>query len=158
MTGAEIAETALLVLGGLVFEAWLGVTPRFKAGSTLQLAYNALSGLVKLARSATARARLKPEGATRMSIENKTVAISAPTFKAIKAVEELIADLIEGRKNELGEDGAAIFQAFMSSGEIVADFKTNPEAVETAALLAGPALIKRLLASLKSKGAAPAGE
>lgn len=156
MTGQEAAQIAVTLTGWAILEAWLGVTPRFKAGSTLQLAYNALSGIVRLARTALAGAR--PEGAAPMSITTKTVSVSDPTYKALKAVEELIADLIAGRKNELGEDGAAIFTAFMSSGEIVADYKTNPDAVEMAAQIAVPALIKRVLAELKSKSAAPAGE
>lgn len=152
MNWTEIAETALLIGGGLIFEAWLGVSPRFKANSTLELAYNAVRTVWQMVRRATAGAP-REEGEVRMSIEKREIIESESARKLSKFVEELVCDVVDQKdKKEILGDLTETIELLPELRELSADYKADPAAVERSLLLGAHELVRRLVASLKARG------
>lgn len=156
MNGAEIAEVAVLVVGGMLFETYLGVTPRFKANSTLELVYNATRSLYKLLRGAWT-GRPQTEGVVRLSIEARNIITSESAEKLIAFLEELTCDIVDQKpKSEIITDLTNAIEIMPELKELAADYKADPEAVERALLLGSHKLVRRLMASLKARGASAA--
>lgn len=154
MNAERKVELAYFVLGLLyaIFEAWLGRTPRFKAGSVLELVWNTAHGAYELVTGRTTKE-------TPSVITQLPVNVSKPTLDLIQFFQRLAVDAMQHKD-------AAALQADLLGGiallselkDIPTDIAADPATFRRTLVLGGESFLEALVAARGQAGAATPGK